>query len=162
MVSIQQNTDGYQAPFQWAAIFHKKDINFTNGHHDLAWYDPTEKDISHHLPCKVGCAYCKTPIMDEGRNMILLYPTLVDGINTEEAKKAFRPSSHIFYPRRVIDIRDGLFKWKGLDNSSDLLDEDDNVLIEFKDGMDSKEMEKRKREVQAGNTDGQLKKKQKI
>lgn len=26
------------APFQWAAIFHKEDINFTHGHHDLGWY----------------------------------------------------------------------------------------------------------------------------
>jgi hypothetical protein len=28
------------APFQWAAIFHKTDINFTHGHHSLEWYDP--------------------------------------------------------------------------------------------------------------------------
>ncbi|KAL9123373.1 MAG: hypothetical protein Q9187_000055 [Circinaria calcarea] len=25
------------APFQWASIFHKDDINFTHGHHDLGW-----------------------------------------------------------------------------------------------------------------------------
>ncbi|KAK4222253.1 hypothetical protein QBC38DRAFT_88102 [Podospora fimiseda] len=72
------------APFQWASIFHKEDINFTKGHHDLAWYDPTSKKTTHHLPCKVQCGYCKTPIMDEGRNMILLFPTLIEDINTKE------------------------------------------------------------------------------
>ena len=66
------------APFQWAAIFHKDDINFTHGHHDLGWYDSAEKTTKHKLPCKVGCAYCRSPIMDEGRNMILLFPTLIN------------------------------------------------------------------------------------
>lgn len=65
------------APFQWAAIFEKTDINFTNGHHDLVWYDSSEKTTRHKLPCKVRCGYCHTPIMDEGRNMILLFPTLL-------------------------------------------------------------------------------------
>jgi len=26
------------APFQWAAIFHKEDINFVNGSESLEWY----------------------------------------------------------------------------------------------------------------------------
>ena len=65
------------APFQWAAIFHKEDINFTRGHHGLVWYDTGEKTTRHKLPCKVSCGYCRTPIMDEGRNMILLFPTLI-------------------------------------------------------------------------------------
>lgn len=55
------------APFQWAAIFHKTDINFSHGHHNLEWYDPTDKSIEHKLPCKVRCSYCHSPIMDEGR-----------------------------------------------------------------------------------------------
>jgi hypothetical protein len=38
------------APFQWAAISHKEDVNFTNGHHHLEWYDPTEKTAVHKLP----------------------------------------------------------------------------------------------------------------
>lgn len=32
--------DCLAAPFQWAAIFHKEDINFTHGHHNLEWYVP--------------------------------------------------------------------------------------------------------------------------
>ena len=78
------------APFQWAAIFHKEDINFTNGHHDLEWYDPTEKTIEHKLPCKVRCSFCHSPIMDEGRNMILLFPSLVH-LKTDQDKANFKP-----------------------------------------------------------------------
>ena len=74
------------APFQWATIFHKDDINFTKGHHDLGWYESSEKTCVHKLPCKVSCAYCRTPIMDEGRNMILLFPTLINFKSPEERK----------------------------------------------------------------------------
>lgn len=79
------------APFQWAAIFHKEDINFTKGHHDLGWYESSEKTTVHKLPCKVSCAYCRTPIMDEGRNMILLFPTLIN-FKSAEDRKNFDPT----------------------------------------------------------------------
>ncbi|KAK6438379.1 hypothetical protein LTR95_005417 [Oleoguttula sp. CCFEE 5521] len=112
----------HAAPFQWAAIFHKDDINFTKGHHDLEWYDPTDKSIEHKLPCKVRCSFCHSPIMDEGRNMILLFPTLVHFKNEQE-KKNFKPRCHMFYGQRVMDIPDGLPKWSGLNNSSDLIED---------------------------------------
>jgi hypothetical protein len=84
--------DGWTgAPFQWAAIFHKEDINFTHGHHDLEWYESGEKTTEHKLPCKVSCAYCKSPIMDEGRRMILLFPSLIKFKSAEEKAK-FNPS----------------------------------------------------------------------
>jgi hypothetical protein len=155
IISHSRLTDSTQSPFQHAAIFHKSDINFTNGHHDLGWYDPTNKDVSHHLPCKVSCAYCRTPIMDEGRNMILLFPTLIEGINTERGRKAFEPTCHMFYPQRATDFRgDGKIKWEKLDNGSNILDDDGNVLVEYEEGMDEKEMDKRKRkalELREGN-----------
>lgn len=117
------------APFQWSTIFYKKDINFTHGHHDLGWYDPTEKSQTHHLPCKVQCAFCRTPLMDEGRNMILLFPTLIEGIETPEARKAFESKCHMFYHQRVVDFNgDGIAKWAGLEGKSDLLDDDGNVI----------------------------------
>jgi hypothetical protein len=78
------------APFQWAAICHKEDINFTNGHHNLEWYDSGEKTIRHKLPCKVSCAYCRTPIMDEGRNMILVFPTLIN-FKSRKNRDLFEP-----------------------------------------------------------------------
>lgn len=80
------------APFQWAAIFHKEDINFTRGHEGLEWYDSAKRETKHTLPCKVRCVHCKTPIMDEGRRMILLFPTLIH-LKSEQAKRDFRPRS---------------------------------------------------------------------
>lgn len=112
-----------KAPFQWAAIFHKTDINFTSGHHDLGWYDPTARSTTRHLPCKVQCSYCRMPVMDEGRNMILLFPTLIEGINTPAGRAAFRAQCHMFYPQRVVDVRDGLPKFSGLADESPLVDE---------------------------------------
>lgn len=80
------------APFQWAAIFHKEDINFTKGHHDLVWYDSGEKTTRHKLPCKVTCGYCRSPIMDEGRNMILLFPSLIKFEGNAEKINKFAPT----------------------------------------------------------------------
>ena len=82
----------HAAPFQWAAIFSKDDINFTNGHESLTWYDSPAKKLTHQLPCKVSCSYCRTPIMDEGRNMILIYPGLIKGIEKKQNMENFRPS----------------------------------------------------------------------
>lgn len=75
------------------------------------------------------CAYCRTPIMDEGRNMILLFPTLIEGINTPEGKKAFEVRSHMFYPQRVVDIKDGKPKFKGLSGESERVDEETGEVI---------------------------------
>lgn len=88
------------APFQWAAIFHKEDINFTNGVHDLGWYESSEKTCVHKLPCKVSCAYCRTPIMDEGRNMILLFPTLID-FESPEDRKNF-DIRYVYFPQCIL------------------------------------------------------------
>lgn len=80
----------HAAPFQWAAIFKKEDINFRDGHHHLEWYDPSTKSVEHKLPCKVRCKYCHSPIMDEGRNMILLFPSLIK-FKSEQDKLNFKP-----------------------------------------------------------------------
>jgi len=149
-----------QAPFQWAAIFHKSDINFTNGIHDLGWYDPSQKSIEHTLPCKVSCAFCRSLIMDEGRNMILLFPTLIEGINTPEGRKAFNPACHIFYPQRVCDIKDGLDKWAGLDFMSDRINDEGQVVEKYHDSMEE-DMEVKKRKRQEENQQGSEKERKK-
>ncbi|KAL8751187.1 MAG: hypothetical protein Q9199_006597 [Rusavskia elegans] len=134
------------APFQWAAIFHKDDINFTHGHHDLGWYESSEKTCVHKLPCKVSCAYCRTPIMDEGRNMILLFPTLID-FKTPEDRKNFDPSCHMFYTRRVLDINDGKPKWTGINDSSDLIaDSPQEAVNELKRKRQDEEQGKSKKD----------------
>jgi hypothetical protein len=127
------------APFQWAAIFHKEDINFSHGHHDLEWYDPSTKSIAHKLPCKVRCSFCHSPIMDEGRNMILLFPSLIKFKGVEERDK-FKPKCHIFYSQRVIDIPDGLPKWDGLDKQSSLIEDSPPDLVrKYKKEEDQKD-----------------------
>lgn len=130
------------APFQWAAIFHKTDINFSNGHHDLEWYDPTDKSIEHKLPCKVRCSYCHSPIMDEGRNMILLFPSLIH-LKTDEDKAFFKPRCHMFYGQRVMDIPDGLPKWSGLSEDSDLIEDSPPELVKKLERKREEEREER-------------------
>jgi hypothetical protein len=130
------------APFQWAAIFHKEDINFTRGHHELEWYDPSTKSVEHKLPCKVRCSFCHSPIMDEGRNMILLFPSLVH-LKTDEAKRKFKPRCHMFYGQRVMDIPDGLPKWSGLSGESELIEDSPKEDVQ-------KLERKRKRELEEG------------
>ncbi len=56
------------APFQWAAIFHKEDLHFEKGAEGLAFYHAPTNGAHYELPVKVSCAYCHSPIMDEGRN----------------------------------------------------------------------------------------------
>jgi len=132
----------HAAPFQWAAIFHKDDINFTHGHHDLEWYDPTDKSIEHKLPCKVRCSFCHSPIMDEGRNMILLFPSLVH-LKTDADKANFKPRCHMFYGQRVMDIPDGLPKWSGLNDASDLIEDSPPEQVkEFERKREEKRKEK--------------------
>jgi hypothetical protein len=79
------------APFQWAAIFEKGDLHFENGAQGLAFYQSGNKHTHHDLPCKVSCAHCHAPIMDEGRNMVLMFPALIK-FKDEEAKKGFEPT----------------------------------------------------------------------
>jgi hypothetical protein len=107
------------APMQWAAIFHKRHVRFTAGLEQMTFYN-SERDCPERiLPCKVSCARCGTPIADEGRRMWLAFPPLFEfGMAVPEA---FRPSCHIFYGSRMMDIHDDLPKWSGHKNHSDRL-----------------------------------------
>ena len=53
--------------------------------------------------------------MDEGRNMILLFPTLIK-FKSKEDRDKWTPSCHMFYGQRVVDVKDGKPKYKGLDS----------------------------------------------
>lgn len=94
------------APFQWAAIFHKSDMTFTNGAHGLVFYSSTHHSQDHELPTKVYCANCRTPIMDEGRNMCMVFPSLIEleGSCDEQREKRslFQPT---YVPSTVCDGR---------------------------------------------------------
>ncbi|KAJ5181333.1 hypothetical protein N7491_000885 [Penicillium cf. griseofulvum] len=117
----------HAAPFQWAAIFHKHDMSFTSGTRGLVFYSSTHQNHKHMLPTKVSCGNCRTPIMDEGRKMCLIFPELIEteGSNEQQREKReiFNPTCHIFYKSRLLDFTDGLPKWSEMDNSSDRMDD---------------------------------------
>jgi hypothetical protein len=57
--------------------------------------------------------------------MLLVMPTLLEGINSKEGREAFKSECHMFYQQRVVDFRgDGVKKWKGLEGDSEELNED--------------------------------------
>lgn len=73
-----------------AAIFRKEDVRFTAGHEQLVYWNSSEVSQEYVLPCKVSCGTCRSPIMDEGRNMLLLFPTLVH-LGDERQRRVFQP-----------------------------------------------------------------------
>ena len=109
------------APMQWAAIFHKRDVRFTAGVEHLRFYNNRLDRNERILPCKVSCALCGSLIADEGRNMWLAFPTLFDFGTPPQVPEAFKPTCHIFYGMRVMEMADGLPKWSGHKDRSALL-----------------------------------------
>ena len=82
-----------EAPFQHAAIFEKRSVAFEKESVPfLSYYSSSTGEDTHTLPCKLRCSYCGSPIMDEGRNMILLFPTLSQ-FESEEARQKFQVRS---------------------------------------------------------------------
>lgn len=106
------------APMQWAAIFHKRHVRMLRGIEHLRFYSAVLDRPERVSPCKVSCALCGTPIADEGRRMWLAFPTLFDFGAKGQVPEAFRPTCHIFYGQRVVDVDDGLPKWSGHKNAS--------------------------------------------
>lgn len=106
------------APMQWAAIFNKRDVRIERGVECLTFYNSEHAINERVLPCKVSCGLCGTPIADEGRRMWLAFPSLFDFGFPPEIPDAFKPTCHIFYGSRVIDINDGVPKWAGHKNHS--------------------------------------------
>jgi hypothetical protein len=106
------------APMQLAAIFHKHHVRLTEGLDHLRFFNSEQGVNERILPCKVSCNQCGTPIADEGRRMWLAFPTLFDFGQGSETPDSFKPTCHIFYAQRVIDICDNLPKWSGHKNES--------------------------------------------
>ncbi|KAH7303503.1 Mss4-like protein [Stachybotrys elegans] len=111
------------ASFQHAAIFSKASVAFTKESiNNISFYSSSTRDNAYSLPCKLRCSFCGTLILDEGRNMVLLFPSLIR-FDSPEARSKFQVNHHIFYGQRVVDIPDGKPKWEGLDHKSRRLDE---------------------------------------
>ena len=109
------------APMQWAAIFHKRDVRITHGIEQLRFFNSERQRHERILPCKVSCGRCGTLIADEGRRMWLAFPSLFDFGHVSRVPAAFKPTCHIFYSLRVVEIDDDLPKWAGHKNHSDRL-----------------------------------------
>jgi len=60
-----------------AAIFRKEDVVLTSGVDHIMFYHSTLNSPERVLPCKVYCGSCRTPMFDEGRNMLMLFPNLI-------------------------------------------------------------------------------------
>lgn len=110
------------APMQWAAIFHKKHVRITAGIDQMRFYNSERNQHARILPCKISCARCGTPIADEGRRMWLAFPSLFDFGQRSDIPEAFRPTCHIFYGSRVVEVCDDLPKWAGHKNHSQRLE----------------------------------------
>ena len=109
------------APMQWAAIFRKADVRIVAGAESLRFYNSALQKPVRQLPCKVGCAKCGTWLADEGRRMWLAFPSLFEFGTPPKVPAAFRPSCHIFYQHRTMDVDDGLPRWSGHKQKSALL-----------------------------------------
>lgn len=65
----------------------------------------------------------------------------------------------MFYPQRVVDFeRDGRIMWEGLDNQSNILDDEGNVLVKYEEGMSGEDMDKKKRKILEMDEDEKVKK----
>ncbi len=106
------------APMQWAAIFHKHHVRFTAGLNHLHFFNSEQGRHERILPCKVSCINCGTLIADEGRRMWLAFPSLFTFEIHSEVPESFKPSCHIFYEMRIVDLKDNLPKWSGHKNYS--------------------------------------------
>ncbi|BFZ55547.1 hypothetical protein PYCC9005_002588 [Savitreella phatthalungensis] len=107
------------APATLTSIFEKSQVHFTKGaEEDLVFYSPQEKVTEYKLPLKISCKQCHSPIGNEGNNMILIAPALIEFENeTGDSKdggrlpEAFKPDFHQYYGTRIRDIEDDLPKF---------------------------------------------------
>jgi hypothetical protein len=84
---MRQSTTGEESasvgPGQ-AAIFRKDAVIVTSGVDELVFYDPNLNSLKRMLPCKVYYGSCRAPIFDEGRNMLMLFPSIIQFGRDEE------------------------------------------------------------------------------
>lgn len=74
--------------------------------------------------------------------MVLLFPSLIH-FKTEKDKEHFKPRCHMFYKERVIDVPDGLPKWSGMKDKSDLIEDSPEEDVKEYERKVSKEKKER-------------------
>ncbi|KAF7971010.1 hypothetical protein HWV62_22277 [Athelia sp. TMB] len=134
------------APFQWAVIFPKMSVRLVKNEGDSLHFFSTDiktSESKHHVPCKVSCNTCRSPLFDEGCNTVLAYPssfTFPDG----KVPMDFQPTAHIFYAECVMEVPDGIPKWSGHKGSSTLMQElsnDEGKMPKYKGHVPEEEVQ---------------------
>lgn len=74
--------------------------------------------------------------------MVLLFPSLIHFKNDHD-KEFFKPRCHMFYKERVIDVPDGLPKWSGMKDKSDLIEDSPKEDIKAYERKQLKEKKER-------------------
>lgn len=97
------------APSSLTAIYDKDRVSYTAGVADLVFYSPQHKRNGYAVPCKLSCRHCHSPVGNEGGNMMLVLPALIDFSTTASEREgrlpdAFRPTFHQYYDTRIRDI----------------------------------------------------------
>lgn len=106
-----------------SVVIPKDDMLFTTSPDKLRFYRTEDQRTVHELPCKLSCGRCHSPIADEGRNMMLMYPSTWNFAKFED-RQAWLPDKHIFYAQRALDVEDGMPKWEKMQDESELMDEE--------------------------------------
>ncbi|GAA5842043.1 hypothetical protein JCM3766R1_005731 [Sporobolomyces carnicolor] len=109
------------ATSQRAILFKKDMVRFDPDSFDsLAFYQTHDKKVGRHLPAKLRCKTCGSPIADEGRNMMLCYPALFVHPDDQEPE-SWQPTDHIFYKQAKLSIerKDGVNFWEGAKEKSE-------------------------------------------
>lgn len=58
--------------------------------------------------------------------MLLLFPSLIDFESREQVRRwRTKEGCHIFYGQRVVDVKDGLDKWRGHKGESEKMGEEE-------------------------------------
>ncbi|GAA5823253.1 hypothetical protein JCM5353_005135 [Sporobolomyces roseus] len=92
---------------QRAVLFKKDMVRFDPESYDsLSFYQTHDKKIGRHLPCKVRCKSCGSPVFDEGRN--------------DNEPESWQPTNHIFYAQAKLKIErsPGVKFWEGAKEKS--------------------------------------------
>ncbi|KZV90567.1 hypothetical protein EXIGLDRAFT_676967 [Exidia glandulosa HHB12029] len=106
-----------------AVLFHKTTVRMSSPTDtSLVFYSATKHARVHDVPCKVSCGECGSHLFDEGRNMVLAFPSAFE-LPPGPLPEPLRSQMHICYGSRTADVLDGLPKWSGLNGESKRLDD---------------------------------------
>lgn len=116
----------------------------------MVFYSPQEKKTEYKIPLKISCKQCHSPVGNEGDNMMLILPALIDFSKKQDSHgrlpDCFKPTFHQYYNTRIRDIEDELPKFEGKKN--------EGPLNEAAKEKMAKDEEKKKKEEEEENSDG--------